>query len=68
VTRPEYLHTAVKAVVYNQVVGHADTMGLHGVTLSIVVVSNFAVVKIGHATRIGRWHGIKVTRISGGCK
>lgn len=43
------LHLVVKTVVHDQTVTHADTMWLHGVSRSIVIVSNVLVVKVSHA-------------------
>ena len=33
-----YLHLSVEAIVQQQVVGHADAVGLHGVSLAIIVI------------------------------
>ena len=33
-------HFSVKAIVQDEIVGHANSVGLHGMTLSIVVVAN----------------------------
>uniref|UniRef100_A0A3P8TV44 Uncharacterized protein n=1 Tax=Amphiprion percula TaxID=161767 RepID=A0A3P8TV44_AMPPE len=35
-----YLHLSVEAIVEQQVVCHADPVGLHGMPLSIVIISN----------------------------
>lgn len=35
-----YLHLSVEAIVEQQIVSHADSVGLHGVPLTIVVISN----------------------------
>ena len=35
-----YLHLSVEAIVEQQVVCHADSVGLHGMALTIVIVSN----------------------------
>lgn len=36
------LHLSVEAIVEQQVVGHADSVGLHGMPLTVIVVSNIA--------------------------
>lgn len=36
------LHFPVQAIVEEEVVGHADPVGLHGMTLAIVVVPHIA--------------------------
>ncbi len=38
----------VQAVVEQQVVSHLDTVWLHGVTLSIVVVTDVTVIKVAN--------------------
>lgn len=43
------LHAAVEAVVDDQVVGHADAVGLHGVALAVVVVADGGLVEVAHA-------------------
>ena len=43
------VHSFVQAVVDDEVVGHADAVGFHGVALAVVVVSDFGVVKVGDA-------------------
>lgn len=35
-----YLHLSVESIVEQQVVSHADPVGLHGVPLPVVIVSN----------------------------
>lgn len=34
------LHLSVEAIVEQKVVGHADSVGFHGMTLTIVVIPN----------------------------
>ena len=41
-----HLHLLVDAVVQKEVVGHADTVGLHRMTLSVVEVAHVGVVKV----------------------
>ena len=41
---PVDLHLSVESIVEEQVMGHPHTVGLHGVTLAIVVVPNVTVV------------------------
>lgn len=43
--RPKHLHLAVQTVVYHQVVGHANTMRFHGVTLTVVVIPDLGCQK-----------------------
>ena len=38
--RPINFHFSVKTIVQQKIVGHAHTMGLHGVALAIVVVAD----------------------------
>lgn len=42
------LHKAVERVMDDEIVGHTDAVGLHGVALSIVVVSNGGFVEVTH--------------------
>ena len=42
----EDLHASVEAIVDDEVVGHAHTMGFHGMALAIVVVPDFGVVEV----------------------
>mmetsp|Transcript_8011 Transcript_8011/g.32957 ORF Transcript_8011/g.32957 Transcript_8011/m.32957 type:complete len:411 (-) Transcript_8011:6-1238(-) len=44
--RAKHLHLLVDAVVQKEVVGHADTVGLHRMTLSVVEVAHVGVVKV----------------------
>lgn len=43
------LHLVVESIVHDQTMTHADTMRLHGVSRSIVIISNVLVVKVSHA-------------------
>ena len=43
------LHLAVEIVVLDEVVGHADAVGLHGVALAVVVVADGGLVEVGDA-------------------
>lgn len=43
------LHSAVKGVVDDQIVCHADAVGFHRVALPVVVVPNCWLIEIGHA-------------------
>lgn len=43
------LHTGVETVVDHQIVGHADTVGLHRVPLPVVVVADCGVVEVRYA-------------------
>lgn len=56
VTRAKDFHAAVEAVVYDEIVGHAYTVGFHRVALTVVVVSYFRIVEVGDATRVFRCH------------
>uniref|UniRef100_A0A3P9I247 Uncharacterized protein n=1 Tax=Oryzias latipes TaxID=8090 RepID=A0A3P9I247_ORYLA len=40
-----YLHFSVETIVQQQVVGHSDPMGFHGMTLSVIIVSNITYKK-----------------------
>ena len=51
-----HLHLPVEPVVEDQVVGHADAVGLHGVAWPVVVVSDLAVIVVGHLERWGQDH------------
>ena len=51
-----HLHLPVEPVVEDQVVGHADAVGLHGVAWPVVVVSDLAVIVVGHLERWGQAH------------
>lgn len=46
-------HAAVEGIVDDEVVGHTDTVGLHGVALSVVVVSDCRLIEIRHAPLLG---------------
>ena len=46
--RPINLHFPVKPVVKKEVVGHSHPVGLHGVTLAIVVVAYVTVIVVAH--------------------
>ena len=56
-TGTEYVHAFVEAVIDNEVVGHADSVGFHGVALAVVVVTYFGVVEVGYAAGGGRKAG-----------
>ena len=43
------LHAMVEGVVDNQVVGHADLVGFHWVTLDVVLVIDARLVEVAHA-------------------
>lgn len=54
------LHAAVEGVVDDEVVGHADAVGLHGVALAVVVVADRGLVEVGHTPLLSvgaRWQG-----------
>lgn len=38
--RPKYLEFLVKSIVYKEVMGHPNTMWLHRMTRSIIVITN----------------------------
>lgn len=40
------LHLSVKAIVEQEVVGHADSVGFHRMTLAVVIIPNVACNKI----------------------
>lgn len=42
------LHLSVEAIVEQKVVGHADSVGFHGVTLAIVIIPHVTWNKIKH--------------------
>lgn len=42
------LQEAVEAVVDDEVMGHSDSMGLHGVALLVVVVADGRLVEVAH--------------------
>ena len=44
------LHAVVEGVVDDQVVGHADPVGFHWVTLDIVVVTDARLVEVAHTS------------------
>ena len=48
----EDLHPPVQAVVDDEVVRHADAVGLHGVALAVVVVAHLGIVEIGNAAGV----------------
>lgn len=43
-------HPTVERVVDDEIVGHANSVGLHGVALAVVVISDTWFVEVGHAT------------------
>ena len=52
------LHAVVEGVVDNQVVGHADPVGFHWVTLDVVLVADARLVEVAHALLLlveSRW-------------
>ena len=52
------LHAVVEGVVDNQVVGHADLVGFHWVTLDVVLVIDARLVEVAHALLLlveSRW-------------
>lgn len=49
-TGSEDVHFLVEAVVYDEVVRHADAVGFHGVALAVVVVAHFGIVEVGDTT------------------
>ena len=55
------LHLAIQPIVEEEVVGHPDTMGLHGVPLAIVVITNIT-------CRVGTYRSKMMIRVlsSGG--
>jgi hypothetical protein len=44
--RTKDLHAAVKSIVDDEIVCHADSMGLHGMALAIMIIADFGVVKV----------------------
>ena len=50
--RSEDLHFSIKTVVDKQVVRHANTVRLHGVTLPIVIVANVGVIVVTDFTPV----------------
>ena len=44
--RPEDLHLSIETVVDEQIVGHANSVGLHGVPLPVVVVTDVRVIVV----------------------
>lgn len=65
-TGAEYVHFFVEAVVYDEVVGHADAVGFHGVALAVVVVAYFGIVEVGDAAVAGGGWGGGYCRRTGG--
>ena len=55
-TGSEDLHSSVKAVVHHEVVGHADAVRFHGMSLAIMVVAHLRVVEIRYAAGVGGRH------------
>ena len=52
------LHAVVEGVVDNQVVGHADPVGFHWMTLDVVLVADAWLVEVAHALLVlveSRW-------------
>lgn len=49
-TWTEHIHLLVEAVVHNEVMCHADTMGFHGMALAVVIIAHLGIVEVGHAT------------------
>jgi len=47
------LHSAVETVVYDEVVGHANAVRLHWVSLAVVVVADAGFVEIRHSPLLG---------------
>lgn len=56
-TRAKDFHATVKTIIDDKVVGHSHTVGFHGVALTIVVVSNFGVIKVGDAAVFSHFLG-----------
>ena len=46
-------HSSVEAIVDDQIMRHSNTVGFHGVALSIMVISDFSIVKIRNSTLTG---------------
>lgn len=42
------LHAAVEGVMDDEIVGHADAVGLHRMALAIVVIANCGFVEVGY--------------------
>ena len=57
---PEDLHPPVQAVVHDEVVRHADAVGLHGVALAVVVVADLGIVEVGDAAGVLGGHDVCV--------
>lgn len=50
---PIDLHLSIEAVVEHEIMSHTYAMWLHGMSLSIVVVANVAIVVVAHfSTRL----------------
>ena len=47
--RPVDIKFPVETRGQNQVVGHLDAVGLHGVARAIVEVAHVGIIKVGHA-------------------
>lgn len=50
------LHLSVEAIVEQEVVSHADPVGLHGMTLTVVVIPNITWNKIKHHSHFTCMH------------
>lgn len=50
---PVDLHATVEGVVHNQIVCHADSVGLHWVSLAVVIIADSGLVEVGHAALFG---------------
>lgn len=51
------LHEAVEGVVDDEVVGHTDAVGLHGVALPVVVIADCRLVEVAHPPLFTVWAG-----------
>mmetsp|Transcript_13936 Transcript_13936/g.33257 ORF Transcript_13936/g.33257 Transcript_13936/m.33257 type:complete len:206 (+) Transcript_13936:977-1594(+) len=60
---PEDLHPPVQAVVHDEVVRHADAVGLHGVALAVVVVADLGIVEVGDAAGFLGGHDVCVVYV-----
>lgn len=54
------LHLSVESIVEQQVVGHADSVRLHGMPLTVVIVSNIACNIKTHETYLTNYIDVKL--------
>ena len=61
--RAIYFHLSVQAIVEQEIVSHANPVGLHRMPLSVVVVANISIVVIAYVlftVRRKSWHFVKL--------